>query len=106
MDILLQWLGEEAEIKNWSAARVFTYKEIKKATNNFKNVIGRGSFGSVYLGKLADGKMVAVKVRFDSSKLGADSFLNEVQSLDSESSSILVNEIQSFRLYLVKCFDY
>ncbi|XP_057534815.1 probable LRR receptor-like serine/threonine-protein kinase At5g48740 [Amaranthus tricolor] len=73
--------GEEAEIKNWSAARVFTYKEIKKATNNFKNVIGRGSFGSVYLGKLADGKMVAVKVRFDSSKLGADSFLNEVHLL-------------------------
>lgn len=58
MVIRLKRLGAEAEIRNWNAARIFSYKEIKKATNNFKDVIGRGSFGSVYLGKLADGKMV------------------------------------------------
>ncbi|XP_021721079.1 probable LRR receptor-like serine/threonine-protein kinase At5g48740, partial [Chenopodium quinoa] len=72
---------EEAEIRNWNAARVFSYKEIKKATNNFKDVIGQGSFGSVYLGKLPDGKMVAVKVRSDKTQLGADSFVNEVHLL-------------------------
>ncbi|KAL5794798.1 hypothetical protein ACOSP7_003392 [Xanthoceras sorbifolium] len=66
------------EMRNWNAARVFSYKEIKAATNNFKEVIGRGSFGPVYLGKLADGKLVAVKVRFDRTQLGADSFINEV----------------------------
>ncbi|XP_002521090.2 probable LRR receptor-like serine/threonine-protein kinase At5g48740 [Ricinus communis] len=70
-----------ADMRNWNAARIFSYKEIKAATNNFKQVIGRGSFGSVYLGKLSDGKLVAVKVRFDKSQLGADSFINEVHLL-------------------------
>lgn len=65
-------------MRNWNAAGVFSHKEIKAATNNFKEVIGRGSFGSVYLGKLSDGKQVAVKVRFDRTQLGADSFINEV----------------------------
>jgi hypothetical protein len=69
-------------MRNWNAAKVFSYKEIKGATNNFKEVIGRGSFGSVYLGKLPDGKLVAVKVRFDKSQLGADSFINEVHYLN------------------------
>ncbi|CAL5353509.1 unnamed protein product [Camellia sinensis] len=71
----------ETEMRNWNAAKFFSYKEIKAATNNFKEVIGRGSFGSVYLGKLPDGKLVAVKVRFDKSQLGADSFINEVSLL-------------------------
>ncbi|KAJ0054598.1 hypothetical protein Pint_01555 [Pistacia integerrima] len=69
------------DMRNWNAAKVFSYKEIKSATNNFKEVLGRGSFGSVYLGKLADGKVVAVKVRFDRTQLGADSFINEVYLL-------------------------
>ncbi|OMO89270.1 hypothetical protein CCACVL1_07943 [Corchorus capsularis] len=69
------------DMRNWNAARIFSYKEIKAATSNFKEVIGRGSFGSVYLGKLSDGKMVAVKVRFDRTQLGADSFINEVHLL-------------------------
>ncbi|CAL8177987.1 unnamed protein product [Prunus armeniaca] len=70
-----------SDMRNWNAARVFTHKEIKAATNNFKEVIGRGSFGSVYFGRLSDGKLVAVKVRFDRSQLGADSFINEVNLL-------------------------
>ncbi|KAM7264127.1 hypothetical protein ACFE04_001810 [Oxalis oulophora] len=69
------------EMRNWNSARVFSYKEIKAATNNFKEVIGRGSFGSVYVGKLSDGKIVAVKVRFDKTQIGADSFVNEVYVL-------------------------
>ncbi|KAG4188921.1 hypothetical protein ERO13_A08G194800v2 [Gossypium hirsutum] len=69
------------DMRNWNAARIFSYKEIKAATNNFKEVIGRGGFGSVYLGKLSDGKLVAVKVRSDRTQLGADSFINEVHLL-------------------------
>ncbi|KAG9446455.1 hypothetical protein H6P81_012583 [Aristolochia fimbriata] len=69
------------DMRNWNSAKIFSYKEIKVATNNFKDVIGRGSFGSVYLGKLPDGKLVAVKVRFDKTQLGADSFINEVHLL-------------------------
>ncbi|KAI9108098.1 hypothetical protein K1719_020971 [Acacia pycnantha] len=72
---------EEIDIRNWGAAKVFSYKEIKAATGNFKEVIGRGSFGSVYHGKLPDGKSVAVKVRLDKTQLGADSFINEVHLL-------------------------
>ncbi|KAK0583416.1 hypothetical protein LWI29_036747 [Acer saccharum] len=78
-------------LRNWNAARVFSYKEIKSATNNFKEVIGRGSFGSVYLGKLADGKSVAVKVRFDRTQLGADSFINEVCLLSQVGHQNLVS---------------
>ncbi|XP_057743902.1 probable LRR receptor-like serine/threonine-protein kinase At5g48740 [Arachis stenosperma] len=73
----------DKDMRNWGAARVFSYKEIKLATRNFKEIIGRGSFGPVYLGKLLDGKLVAVKVRSDKSQLGADSFVNEVNILSS-----------------------
>ncbi|KAL0436154.1 UNVERIFIED_CONTAM: putative LRR receptor-like serine/threonine-protein kinase [Sesamum radiatum] len=69
------------DMKSWNSARVFTYKEIKATTNNFKEAIGRGSFGCVYIGKLPGGKLVAVKVRFDKTQLGADSFINEVSLL-------------------------
>lgn len=79
---VVMMVGAQTEIRNWNlAAKFFSYKEIKAATNKFKEVIGRGSFGTVYLGKLPDGKLVAVKVRFDKSQLGADSFLNEVHHL-------------------------
>nr|XP_048337454.1 probable LRR receptor-like serine/threonine-protein kinase At5g48740 isoform X2 [Ziziphus jujuba var. spinosa] len=73
--------AEAIDMRNWNAAKIFTYKEIKSATSNFKEVIGRGSFGSVYLGKLPQGKLVAVKVRFDKTLLGAESFINEVHLL-------------------------
>ncbi|KMS96615.1 hypothetical protein BVRB_8g201450 [Beta vulgaris subsp. vulgaris] len=41
----------------------FTYAEIKSATKDFseENMIGRGSFSDVYMGKLHDGRPVAVK---------------------------------------------
>ncbi|KAL7116251.1 hypothetical protein ACP275_04G230900 [Erythranthe tilingii] len=69
------------DMHKWGSSRIFTYKEIKATTNNFKEAIGRGSFGCVYVGKLPGGKSVAVKVRFDKSQLGADSFINEVSLL-------------------------
>ncbi|OVA00094.1 Protein kinase domain [Macleaya cordata] len=79
------------DMRNWNAAKVLSYKEIKQATKNFKEVIGRGSFGSVYLGKLSDGKLVAVKVRFDRTQLGADSFINEVYLLSQVRHQNLVS---------------
>ncbi|CAH8278912.1 unnamed protein product [Arabidopsis lyrata] len=71
----------QLKMQNWNTSRIFSHKEIKSATRNFKEVIGRGSFGAVYRGKLPDGKQVAVKVRFDRTQLGADSFINEVHLL-------------------------
>ncbi|CAI9107433.1 OLC1v1006783C1 [Oldenlandia corymbosa var. corymbosa] len=81
----------QVDIKNWNSAKVFSYKEIRSATHNFKEVIGRGSFGSVYLGKLPDGKLVAVKVRFDKTQLGAESFVNEVSLLSRIRHQCLVS---------------
>ncbi|PON86600.1 Serine/threonine protein kinase [Trema orientale] len=39
----------------------FTLAELLAATNEFSNKIGAGSFGSVYRGKLLDGREVAIK---------------------------------------------
>ncbi|KAG5532014.1 hypothetical protein RHGRI_026588 [Rhododendron griersonianum] len=39
----------------------FSYAELKDATKNFSNIIGRGAFGDVYKGELSDHRVVAVK---------------------------------------------
>ncbi|KAF8028858.1 hypothetical protein BT93_E1508 [Corymbia citriodora subsp. variegata] len=41
----------------------FTLQELKVATDNFShnNIIGKGGFGRVYMGRLADGFLVAIK---------------------------------------------
>ncbi|KAK1355968.1 putative LRR receptor-like serine/threonine-protein kinase [Heracleum sosnowskyi] len=69
---------DSMDMRDCIAAKSYSYKEIKAATKNFKEVIGRGSFGSVFVGKFPNGKQVAVKVRYDNSQLGAEAFINEV----------------------------
>ncbi|XP_068318739.1 putative receptor protein kinase ZmPK1 [Pyrus communis] len=44
-----------------SQFRKFRYAELKKATKNFKEELGRGASGAVYKGVLVDGRVVAVK---------------------------------------------
>ncbi|CAN0852668.1 G-type lectin S-receptor-like serine/threonine-protein kinase At1g61370 [Linum grandiflorum] len=59
---------------------MFDLGSIELATNNFdiSNLLGRGGFGPVYLGKLPDGKIVAIKRLSSSSGQGADEFKNEI----------------------------
>ncbi|XP_027095884.2 G-type lectin S-receptor-like serine/threonine-protein kinase At1g34300 [Coffea arabica] len=40
----------------------FSYSEIREATKNFSQAVGKGGFGIVYKGNLSDGRVVAVKV--------------------------------------------
>ncbi|KAL1221392.1 Wall-associated receptor kinase-like 9 [Cardamine amara subsp. amara] len=60
--------------------RVFSSKELEKATENFSvnRVLGQGGQGTVYKGMLVDGKIVAVKKSkvVDEDKL--EEFINEV----------------------------
>lgn len=60
--------------------RVFTYKELKIATDNFSpvNKIGEGGFGPVYKGVLKDGKVGAIKVLSAESKQGVKEFMTEI----------------------------
>ncbi|KAJ0726481.1 putative protein kinase RLK-Pelle-SD-2b family [Helianthus annuus] len=41
--------------------RKFTYRELKKASSNFRDEIGRGSASIVYKGRLADNRVAAIK---------------------------------------------
>ncbi|XP_057860670.2 LEAF RUST 10 DISEASE-RESISTANCE LOCUS RECEPTOR-LIKE PROTEIN KINASE-like 1.2 [Cryptomeria japonica] len=64
---------------------IFSYEILKYATNNFSGdkILGDGGFGSVYLGKLPDGRAVAVKRMYQDNYRRHDQFINEVQILSS-----------------------
>ncbi|CAN4124352.1 unnamed protein product [Withania somnifera] len=69
---------------------VFTYEELESSTNHFDNKrkLGDGGFGSVYLGNLDDGRLVAVKHLHKHSPTGTKafstkSFCNEILILSS-----------------------
>nr|XP_048328554.1 LEAF RUST 10 DISEASE-RESISTANCE LOCUS RECEPTOR-LIKE PROTEIN KINASE-like 2.7 [Ziziphus jujuba var. spinosa] len=74
-EVIIFWKKEKTEefdveafIKNFTsfAPNQYTYSHVKKMTNSFKNVIGKGGFGFVYKGTLPDGRLVAVKVLIES----------------------------------------
>ncbi|KAL9310273.1 putative protein kinase RLK-Pelle-DLSV family [Arabidopsis thaliana] len=58
----------------------FEMNTIQTATNNFSlsNKLGHGGFGSVYKGKLQDGREIAVKRLSSSSEQGKQEFMNEI----------------------------
>ncbi|XP_050387414.1 putative serine/threonine-protein kinase [Argentina anserina] len=63
----------------------FSYRELKVATNGFhpSNKLGDGGFGTVYKGKLNDGRDVAVKVLSVESRQGDREFMAELSSVSN-----------------------
>ncbi|KAF9599856.1 hypothetical protein IFM89_001802 [Coptis chinensis] len=59
----------------------FSYKQLKKYTNNFTQKIGQGGFGSVYKGQLPNGLTIAVKILDETTNQIATQFLNEVLTI-------------------------
>ncbi|XP_042496415.1 LEAF RUST 10 DISEASE-RESISTANCE LOCUS RECEPTOR-LIKE PROTEIN KINASE-like 1.1 [Macadamia integrifolia] len=59
---------------------VFTYEELEEATNNFNpdQELGDGGFGTVYYGKLQDGREVAVKRLYENNCKRVEQFMNEI----------------------------
>ncbi|KAL4580852.1 hypothetical protein LXL04_017057 [Taraxacum kok-saghyz] len=72
---------EDPEVHHLGQLKRFSLRELQIATDNFsyKNILGRGAFGKVYRGRLADGSLVAVKRLIDHVRGGQIQFQNEVE---------------------------
>ncbi|KAM7474006.1 hypothetical protein LguiB_021249 [Lonicera macranthoides] len=80
---------EEGDDQVIGALKRFPFLELKSATRDFQVKLGRGGFGSVYEGDLADGTKVAVKC-LDSIGQGRKEFLAEVNTIGSSNHFNLV----------------
>ncbi|XP_056866867.1 LEAF RUST 10 DISEASE-RESISTANCE LOCUS RECEPTOR-LIKE PROTEIN KINASE-like 1.1 isoform X2 [Raphanus sativus] len=69
----------------------YSYAKVKKMTNSFAQVLGKGGFGTVYKGKLPDGGVdVAVKILKEGKGTGEE-FINEVASMSRTSHVNIVS---------------
>jgi hypothetical protein len=69
------WFSEGTALP---AGSNFSLVELEIATDNYKQLLGRGGFGEVFYGQLPSGKEVAVKKLVSGSQQGAEEFFNEV----------------------------
>ncbi|KAJ0096577.1 hypothetical protein Patl1_27568 [Pistacia atlantica] len=65
--------------QSWMPKR-FSYSELMAVTNNFRDKLGQGGFGSVYEGQLHTGSLIAVKL-LENSKFNGEEFINEVSTI-------------------------
>ncbi|KAH6757647.1 hypothetical protein C2S51_038795 [Perilla frutescens var. frutescens] len=75
-----QMLAQDRVLKKM---RIFTSKELEKATDRFNEswVLGQGGQGTVYKGMLSDGRIVAVKRSKQVNQTQLEEFINEVAIL-------------------------
>ncbi|PIN13379.1 Serine/threonine protein kinase [Handroanthus impetiginosus] len=62
---------------------IFSYTELEEATNNFDSSeeLGDGGFGTVYYGKVGDGREVAIKRLYEHNYRRVEQFMNEIKIL-------------------------
>ncbi|CAL9005720.1 unnamed protein product, partial [Prunus brigantina] len=58
----------------------YSYSDIKKMSNKFKNKLGEGGFGTVFKGKLRSGRSGAIKM-LGKSKANGEDFISEVATI-------------------------
>ncbi|KAM7481387.1 hypothetical protein LguiB_005970 [Lonicera macranthoides] len=78
--LLLQKQLSSGEEGNVEKSKLFTSKELEKATDRYnKNrILGQGGQGTVYKGMLTDGRIVAIKVSAIIDEDNIEQFINEV----------------------------
>ncbi|WCJ32249.1 Protein kinase superfamily protein [Euphorbia peplus] len=76
-------IDADYDVSTIQNANSYTYKELRKATEDFcpTNKIGEGGFGSVYKGTLKDGTVAAIKVLSANSRQGVREFLTEIKMI-------------------------
>nr|XP_043631444.1 LEAF RUST 10 DISEASE-RESISTANCE LOCUS RECEPTOR-LIKE PROTEIN KINASE-like 1.2 [Erigeron canadensis] len=74
---------ELEDVSVYFGVSVFSYAELQDATNHFDSSkeLGDGGFGTVYYGKLRDGREVAVKRLYEHNYKRVQQFMNEVEIL-------------------------
>ncbi|KAK7318797.1 hypothetical protein RJT34_03504 [Clitoria ternatea] len=59
----------------------YSFADIKRITNQFKEELGQGAFGTVFKGKLSNEIQVAVKVLLNTSTGNGQEFINEMETM-------------------------
>ncbi|KAK6946644.1 Protein kinase domain [Dillenia turbinata] len=80
------------EVSGIQNAKLYSYRELQVATENFSlaNKVGEGGFGIVYKGKLKDDTLAAIKVLSAYSRQGAKQFLTELNVISEVEHENLV----------------
>ncbi|XP_021736831.1 calcium/calmodulin-regulated receptor-like kinase 2 [Chenopodium quinoa] len=87
------WLNHHNKDRTNSVSGIpkYLYKDIQKATQNFTNILGEGSFGPVYKATMPAGGVAAIKVLASNSRQGEKEFQTEVSLLGRLHHRNLVN---------------
>ncbi|KAL5828231.1 hypothetical protein ACOSQ4_020028 [Xanthoceras sorbifolium] len=75
--------SSKSDMEEGFGVPIFSYSELAEATSNFNHEkeLGDGGFGTVYHGKLRDGREVAVKRLYEHNYRRVEQFINEIKIL-------------------------